>query len=110
MITLIILSFVVFRNDSLTVIVDQYKSMFGLKEIPFINTVTIYYLRSYSWMILIAIVGATPLSKKVFHILKEKNIKNVLDYFEPIIYIGLLLIVTGYLVDDSFNPFLYFRF
>ena len=29
---------------------------------------------------------------------------------EPIMLVALLLVITAYLVDGSFNPFLYFRF
>ena len=33
-----------------------------------------------------------------------------MDFAEPLVLAGLLLLVTAYLVDGSFNPFLYFRF
>ena len=35
---------------------------------------------------------------------------KVMDFAEPLILAGLLILVTAYLVDGSFNPFLYFRF
>jgi len=60
---------------------------------------------------LIAIIGATPLPKKVVKSLsKNQRVVSVLNYVEPIVMIILLLVTTGYLVDGSFNPFLYFRF
>ena len=34
----------------------------------------------------------------------------IMDFAEPLVLAGLLLLVTAYLVDGSFNPFLYFRF
>ena len=43
--------------------------------------------------------------------LKENNsIRLLLLSFEPVFMVLLLLVVTAYLVDGSFNPFLYFRF
>ena len=59
----------------------------------------------------LGIVGATPLVKKVATKLTEINgVKVVVGILEPIILIVLLVLVTAYLVDGSFNPFLYFRF
>ena len=36
--------------------------------------------------------------------------ETVLAAAEPVVLAALLILVTGYLVDGSFNPFLYFRF
>ena len=40
----------------------------------------------------------------------KKSIEKVINLLEPIFIIILLIIVTAYLVDNSYNPFLYFRF
>jgi len=69
-----------------------------------ISAEAIYYLRSYAIIYVIAILGATPLVKNMATRIKKA------DYFEPILLLGLLLAVTAFLVDGSFNPFLYFRF
>ena len=52
-------------------------------------------------------VGATPVVRDLANKVSGKRIGAVL---EPILLIVLLLICTGYLVDGSFSPFLYFRF
>jgi alginate O-acetyltransferase complex protein AlgI len=36
--------------------------------------------------------------------------EKVSAVLEPVVLMALLLVCTGYLVDGSFNPFLYFRF
>ena len=41
---------------------------------------------------------------------ETKGVNVVVSFIEPIILVVLLVIVTAYLVDGSFNPFLYFRF
>ena len=41
---------------------------------------------------------------------KKTKLKIGLDILEPIILLGLLTLTTAYLIDASFNPFLYFRF
>ena len=61
--------------------------------------------------LLLAILGATPVPKKLAAKLSEsKHGGRVFSVLEPIALTALLLVVTAYLVDGSFNPFLYFRF
>jgi alginate O-acetyltransferase complex protein AlgI len=108
---LVIISFVIFNHESLTTMMIQFKGMFGTSSIPLVNEESIYYLKSYSIIFLFAMIGATPLIKSVFVKGYEfKRIKTIMDILEAPFYATLLLIVTGYLVDSSFNPFLYFRF
>lgn len=107
----IILSFVIFRNDSVTEIMIHFKSMFGLNDIPLSSHESMYYLKSYFMTFVIATLGAIPMMKQLVEKIKGNHIgKIVLKIIEPIFYMIILLIVTGYLVDSSFNPFLYFRF
>jgi len=57
------------------------------------------------------IAEITGLAKEEIEKLKENNkIKMLINLLEPIVIVILLLIVTAYLVDNSYNPFLYFRF
>ena len=42
--------------------------------------------------------------------LKETKVKTLINILEPIYYILLLILTTAFLIDASFNPFLYFRF
>lgn len=106
-----VLAFVIFRNDSLIEVTKHLKSMFGQRDIPVSTKETIYYLKSYSTIFILGIVGTTPLLKNSIIKLKHRYlIRKIMDGLEPFVCIGLLLIITGYLVDSSFNPFLYFRF
>ena len=70
-----------------------------------------YYLKSYLVILIIAVIGATPLLKMLIEKLKENiKIRKIINVLEPIVIIMLLTLVTAYLVDNSYNPFLYFRF
>lgn len=103
--------FVLFNAADLSSLSIQLSNMFGLADIPFISYETIYYLKSYGVIIAISIIASTPLFKTIVSKLKENRIsKLVIDIIEPFVYIVLFVVVTGYLVDGSFNPFLYFRF
>jgi alginate O-acetyltransferase complex protein AlgI len=104
-------SFVLFNADSLEESIRNLKGMFDLLNIPFSGIETVYYLRSYGIVLLIAAIGATPLAAKAFRRLKEKKAgKYVMTFAEPVFLLAMMLLVTGHLVDGSFNPFLYFRF
>ena len=107
----VLISFVIFNADSLAESLNNLKGMFGLLKIPLSNDETIYYLKSYLLVFFLAIVSATPLIKKLMGKLLSWNwSKAVIDTARPFMQIVVLLIITGYLVDSSFNPFLYFRF
>lgn len=108
---LVIISFIIFNETTISSIILTLKSMFGLENLPFSNIETIYYLKN-TWVILIlASITSTPLLKNLRErCRKNKKLEKFISILEPIIYFGLLLIITAYIVDESFNPFLYFRF
>ena len=108
---LVLISFIIFNVLDVSDVILFLKSMFGLNNLKFSNIETIYYLKNYLGVILISIVSATPLLKiSMAKLIENRKIKNIFNYIEPLIYISLLLITTAYIVDESFNPFLYFRF
>lgn len=107
---IILFSFVIFNNETLPAVVNYFKGMFGYLEIPVTSVETLYYLRSYMMLLLVAIFGATPIPKRIIELLLRSKMNQLLMYASPIVYVSLLIIVTGYIVDSSFNPFLYFRF
>ena len=65
-----------------------------------------YWFRQYAVLLLLGAIGATSLPKKLAKS-AEKYRKNMID---AIFIAILLLLCTAYLVDASYNPFLYFRF
>ena len=98
------ISFVIFNATSIFELGRDLQGMFGMRRLPIITAETLYYLRSYAVVFVIAILGATPIPKKIVSKIKAVQI------IEPIGLLLLMVIVTAYLVDGSFNPFLYFRF
>ena len=102
---LVVISFVIFNATSMGQVLSDLGGMFGAGGIPLVSAEALYYLKSYALIFVIAVIGATPLPKR----LAEKG-SRVLSYVE-LPFLGILLVVcTAYLVDGSFNPFLYFRF
>ena len=108
---IIMISFLMFNAESINEAFFNIKGLFGLNKEVFINNYTIYYLKSYLIVLIIAIFGATPLFKNIIEKLKKsKCLNKIINILEPIFLVILLLLVTAYLIDSSYNPFLYFRF
>lgn len=100
----VMISFIIFNGNE---IIENIKGLFGIGNISFISKESIYYLKSYFIVILIGIIGATPIMK---NIVKKEKIKKITNILEPIYLFSILLLSTSYIIDGSFNPFLYFRF
>lgn len=107
----VLISFVIFNTNNITEFIEYIKGMFGVLNIPFLNSEAVYYLKSYGLMLIISAFGATPAAVKIIKNMKiNKKGSFILNTLEPLVLVALLLLITGYLVDGSFNPFLYFRF
>ncbi len=104
---LTMLGFVLFNAESITQAGSDIAALFGFGGLPVVSAETLYYLRSYSVLFLLGFVGATPLVKRAAQKVSETKAGPVL---ELLAMAALLLVCTGYLVDGSFSPFLYFRF
>ena len=75
--------------------------MFG--DAPtFINKKTCYQISNFYVLFILGFLFATPLMQH----LKSKLPDWILYCF----YLGILILSTAYLVDATYNPFLYFRF
>lgn len=108
---LIVVSFVLFDAASVQDALQTIRALFGLGGLAAADPLARYYLDSFSGVFLIAAVGATPLPAKIVRQLSEsKPAGKMISLLEPVALLALLAVVTAYLVDGSFNPFLYFRF
>ena len=107
----VITSFIVFQIPTLGESMTYIGGLFGAGGIPFASAETFYYLRSYAVLLVVALVGATPLVKKLaIKFSESKKLGKVCNIVEPVVLVALLVVVTAFLVDSSSNPFLYFRF
>ena len=102
----VMISFVLFNAADLAQAAGDIGGLFGAGGVPLVTGESIYYLKSYVGIFLVSFVGATPLMKYLSGRIPEK----AAAVLEPVVLAVLLLVCTGYLVDGSFNPFLYFRF
>ncbi len=106
-----LLSFVVFQIPTLGEAFSYIGGMFGAGGIAFSSAETLYHLKSFAVLLIMAIVGATPVVKTLATKFSEsKKLGKIANVLEPVMIVVLLAVVTAFLVDSSSNPFLYFRF
>lgn len=107
----VVFGFLIFNAADFSTAAADIGRMFGAGGLPLSSVETMYYLRSFALVFLVGILAATPLAKRLCDKLRGYPAgSKLLLVLEPIVLIVLLLVCTGYLVDGSFNPFLYFRF
>ena len=106
-----VFSFVIFNGAGLQGVMTDLGGMLGLAGGGLVSEQTLYYLSGYAVLLIAAFVGATPVVKiAVERFGKSKVGTAVMPVVQPIVLLLLLAVCTAYLVDGSFNPFLYFRF
>ena len=107
----LLISFVIFNAANMGEALSYIGAMFGAGDIPLVSKELSYYFKDYAVVLVIALIGATPLVKNlVLKIRLNRAAEIVTDCLEPLVLVGLMLVMTAFLVDGSFNPFLYFRF
>lgn len=107
----VITGFVIFRLEDLSKAGTYLGGMFGIGSSNVLDATGIYQIKSYLWMIIIAMLGATPLCKNIVKRLKEnRNGSMIINIVTPVFICGMLFLVTAFLIQSSVHPFLYFRF
>ena len=100
-----------FDAPDLSTSAERIRSMFGMSGLPLAGVQSVYYLRSYLIIFVIAIIGSTDLPKRIIGRIRKTPFGAIaLIGAEPVVCVVLLLLTTAFLIDASFNPFLYFRF
>lgn len=103
---LVVISWAVFGLEDFGHMGRYLAAMFGFAGGGLADPAFGYYLRSFLPMLLAAGVASTPLSVRLWNRMGERSKKIVL----PILLLAGLVICTAYLVDSTYNPFLYFQF
>ena len=105
----VVFGFVLFDASTLSGAWDCIRGMLGLGGLPIASAEEVYLLKSNALLLILAALGATPLPKRIAKAL-EAHCPKAAAFLHPAALCALLLICTAYLVDGSYNPFLYFRF
>ena len=110
-IVIIIFSLIIFNGKGINGSISDVIAVLGLSDISFTNFETNYHLVSNIVLLIISVIASTPFLKTAVNKIKEKGVGvKVINVTQPIISFTLFMVVVAYLIDGSFNPFLYFRF
>ncbi len=110
-IILVVISFVIFDSSDMGQAYKTIGAMFGTGDYPLVSAEGMYYLRSYGLIIFAGIIGSAPFIRNILSKAENSDkTRTLINIAEPIMLFTLLLLSTAFLVDGSFNPFLYFRF
>lgn len=104
---IVMISFIIFSGESISQIMQNIGGLVGLTGEALTSNESLYYFKSYFIVLVVAIIASTPILKNIFNKEKLHKVTNVL---EPIYLLLIFVICTSYIIDGSFNPFLYFRF
>ncbi len=99
-----VLGWVIFAVEDLPTMGIYLRAMLGAGGA--VNAPALYYLRLYGPLFIILAVAATPLPTKLYRRCAEKKT----PVWVPLLCLIFLILSTAYVVDASYNPFLYFRF
>ena len=105
----VLLGWVLFACEDVTAAGAMYKTMFGIGA-PLADSAALYYLGGSVVMLILCIIGATELPKLLAAKLQSKLPEPVFQYLGYAAQLLVLVISMAFLVADSYNPFLYFRF
>ncbi|GAB6181932.1 MBOAT family protein [Desulfotomaculum defluvii] len=106
---IVIVGWVFFEFDSLLQGFTYLQIMFGLGSYKLLDDQAIYYLYTNAFLLITLSVCSTPLVKNQV-VNWQERVKLVQSIALPVVYSLLLFFCTAYLVNLSYNPFLYFRF
>ena len=103
---LVLVSWAIFAVEDFGQLGGYLSAMFGLAGGGLADGAFRYYLGSYGLSLLAACVASTPLMAGLWRRLPQRAERVLL----PVVILAGLLLCTAYLVDATYNPFLYFRF
>lgn len=104
----VILGWVLFDTADLGAAGSYIATMFGASGI-LIDSTALYHLATYGITFVICIIGCTDLPKKAVEFIRTRSALAI-NYAGIIVTMGLFILCTAYLVDQTYNPFLYFNF
>lgn len=108
---LLLIGWGLFAFDNFTYLKAYFKVMFGVEDVVLCNQTTLYYFSSNMILLIILVIASTPLLKVIYHKLIQSKYSLIIELIIiPVSCFLILTLSTAYLVDSSYNPFLYFRF
>lgn len=111
MLIVIAVSFLIFKIEDMHILQQNLISLIHSSSATVNTELYRYVIRNRAVLLIVSVIGTTPLPKMLWNCYVQRAKKRILADITSIIGVVLLLLLcTAYLIDGSFNPFLYFRF
>ena len=111
MLIVIAVSFLIFKTEDMHILQQNLISLIHSSSVTVNTELHRYVIRNRAVLLIVSVIGTTPLPKMLWNCYVQRAKKMILaDITSMIGVVLLLLLCTAYLIDGSFNPFLYFRF
>lgn len=101
----VMIAWALFANTDITQAFHYIGMMFG-GAASFINSATLFFLRDHFVLLTVCVIACTPFGKNLMHTIRESRF----FWMIPVLTVVSFLICTAFIVDGTYNPFLYFRF
>ncbi len=105
---LIVIGWVIFASDDVSVLLPYLGSMFGANGA--VGGMDVYTLATRAVLIVICCIASTQLPKKLFLSCTGAMNEKAAFVLKSVLTLALLALSMVFLIGDSYNPFLYFRF
>lgn len=103
---LVAISWCIFAIEDTSRLLGYLGLMFGLRGAPFADMAFLHDLRTYGALLVVLCLASTPLLKNLYNRIPPR----IRVWTTPGLIVVGLIVCTAYLVDSTYNPFLYFRF
>lgn len=109
---LVLISWVLFRANSIDDAISYIGYMFGQYDAVLSNDLTHLYFVENIYILIIGCLTCIPFSKyaKAFYAKASSTVQNVLKVVAMILLATLFFVSVSYLVKGTYNPFIYFNF
>jgi alginate O-acetyltransferase complex protein AlgI len=97
---------VIFQQTSVPQTMVFFRAMYGFGQAGFVSGTDMYYLAGFAVLLIVGVFASLPTGSGLYRKLPER----VRAFASPVLILAVLVISTAYLVDSTYNPFLYFRF
>ena len=97
---------VIFQQTSVAQTLVFFRAMYGFGAAGFVSPADLYYMAGFGILLIVGVFASLPTGAQLFRRLPER----VRMAAAPVLILAVLFVSTAYLVDSTYNPFLYFRF
>ena len=102
---IVLLAWVLFAFTDLSQALQYLSMLFGSTG-SFFNETALFILRDHGFLLIICLIASTPVAKTRLNVFRYTKLNNL----QPAMVVCAILLCTAFIVDATYNPFLYFRF